>query len=67
MLKLDFMVPCAGGDQDIGGGDRDTGGTRASCKIKGSTPNGVVDGEFRQQSFEILEHLLITIAAGAIP
>src|SRR5882757_6393689 len=39
MLKLDLVVPCAGGDQDVGGGHRDIGGTRASCEIKGSTPN----------------------------
>jgi len=68
MLELDFMVLCAGGDQDVGGGNRDTRGTRATRQIKGSTPNRVVDGEFREeQPFEVLEHLLITIATGAIP
>ena len=67
MFKLDLMVMRACSDQDVSGGDRDTGGTRAACQIKGGTPNGVVDGEFRQQPFEIPKYLLISIAACAIP
>jgi hypothetical protein len=67
MFKLDLMVMRACGDQDVSGGDRDAGGTRASCEIKGSTPNCVVDREFRQQAFEVPQYLLISIATCAIP
>lgn len=67
MFKLGLVVSRACGDQDVSSRDRDAGGTRASCEIKGGTPNCNVDGEFRQQPFEIPEYLLITIAAGAIP
>ncbi len=67
MFKLDLVVSRACSDQDVSGGDRDTGGTRASCEIKGSTPNCVVDGEFRQQPFEIPKYLPFTIATCAIP
>jgi len=67
MFKLDLVVSRACGDQDVGSRDRDTGGTRASCEITGDTPNGIVDGEFRQQPFEIPKYLPITIATGAIP
>jgi len=67
MFKLDVVVSCACSDQDVGGGYRDTGRPRASCKIEGSIPNRVVDGEFRQQSFKIPEYLLFTIATRAIP
>jgi hypothetical protein len=61
------MVPRACRDQDISSRDTDTGGTRAPCEIIGGAPNCIVDGEFRQQPFEIPEYLLITIATGAIP
>ncbi|HWX33017.1 MAG TPA: hypothetical protein VNZ53_37005 [Steroidobacteraceae bacterium] len=67
MFKLDFVVSRARGDQDVSSRDRDTGGTRASCEIKGGTPNCIVDGEFRQQPFEIPQYPLITIATSAIP
>jgi hypothetical protein len=67
MLKVDSVVSRACGDQDVSSRDRDAGGTRASCEIKGCTPNCIVDGEFRQQPFEIPKHLLITIATGTIP
>jgi hypothetical protein len=67
MFKLDLVVSRACGDQDVSGRDRDTGGTRASCEIKGFVPNCIVDGEFRQKPFEIPKYLLITIATGAIP
>jgi hypothetical protein len=67
MFKFDLVVSRACGDQDVSSRDRDTGGTRASCEIKGGTPNCIVDGEFRQQPFEIPKYLLITIATGAIP
>jgi hypothetical protein len=62
-----LVLSRAGGDQDVSSRDRDTGGTRASREIKGGTPNGIVDGEFRQQPFEIPKYLLITIASSAIP
>ena len=67
MFKLDLVVSRACGDQDISSRDRDAGGTRASCEIKGGIPNCIVDGEFRQQSFEILKYFLVTIAACTIP
>lgn len=67
MFKPDLVVSRACGDQYVGSRDRDTGGTRASCELKGGTPNCIVDGEFRQQPFEIPKYLLITIATGAIP
>ena len=67
MFKFDLVVSRACGDQDVSSRDRDTGGTRASCEIKGCTPNCIVDCEFRQQPFEIPKYLLITIATGAIP
>jgi hypothetical protein len=67
MFKLDTVVSRACSDQNVGGGHRYTGRPRASCEIKGSIPNCVVDAEFRQQPFEIPEHLLITIAPRAIP
>ncbi|MGD0503874.1 MAG: hypothetical protein ABSD02_14120 [Steroidobacteraceae bacterium] len=67
MFKLDLVVSRACGDQDIRGGDRDTGRTRASCEIKGSVPNCIVDGEFRQEPFEIPKYFLVAIATCAIP
>ncbi len=67
MFELNLVVSGAGGDQDISSRDRDTGGTCASCEIIGGTPNCVVDGEFRQQPFEISKYLLITITTRAIP
>jgi hypothetical protein len=67
MFKLDLVLSRARSDQDVSGGDRDTGGSRASCELKGSTPNCVVNGEFRQQPLEIPQYLLITIATCAIP
>ena len=67
MFELDLVVSRACGDQDVSGGHRDTVRPRASREIKGSTPNCVVDGEFRQQPFEIPKYLLITIAPRAIP
>jgi hypothetical protein len=67
MFKLDLVVSRACGDQNVSNRDRDTGGTRASREIKGVAPNGFVDGEFRQQPFEIPKHPLIAIATCAIP
>ena len=67
MFELNLVVSGACGDQDVSSRDRDTGGTRASCEIKGCAPNCIVDGEFRQQPFEISKYLLITIATRAIP
>jgi hypothetical protein len=67
MLELDLVVSSTCADQDISSRDRETGGTRPSCEIKGNIPDRVVDGEFRQQPFEISEYLLITIATRAIP
>jgi len=67
MFKLYLMVSRACRDQDISGGDRDTGRTRASREVKGGIPNDIVDGEFRQQPFEIPNYLLIAIATCAIP
>jgi hypothetical protein len=67
MIKRDLVVSRACGDQDVSSRDRDTGGTRASCEIKGGTPNCIVDGQFRQQPFEIPKYPLITIATSAIP
>jgi len=62
MFELDLVVSRACCDQDVSGRNRDTGGTRASCEIIGGTPNCIVDGEFRQQPFEIPKYLLIAIA-----
>jgi hypothetical protein len=67
MFELDLVVSRACGDQDVSSWDRATRGTRASCKVKGGTPNCIVDGEFRQQPFEIPQYLLITIATRTIP
>jgi hypothetical protein len=67
MFKLDLVVSRARGDQDVSSGDRDTGGARAPCKIKGGTPNCIVDGEFRQQAIEIPKYFLIAITTCAIP
>jgi len=67
MFKLDLVVSRACGNQDVSSGDRDSGGTRASCEIKGSTPNRVVDAEFRQEPLEVPKYLLITIPTCAIP
>ncbi len=67
MFKLDLVVSRARGDQNVSGRDRDTGGTRAACEIKGVAPNCIVDGEFRQQPFEIPKYLLIAIATCAVP
>jgi hypothetical protein len=67
MFKFDLVMSRACGDQDVSSRDRDTGGTRASREIKGGTPNCIVDGEFRQQPFEIPEYPLITVASSAIP
>jgi hypothetical protein len=67
MFELDLVVSRACGDQDVSSRDRDTGGTRASCEIIGGTPNRIVNGEFRQQPFEISKYLSVTIATCAIP
>ena len=67
MFEFNVVVSRACGDQDVCSRDRDTGGTCASCEIKGGTPNCIVDGEFRQQPFEISKYLPITIATRAIP
>jgi hypothetical protein len=67
MFEFNLVVSGACGDQDVSSRDRDTGGTRASCEIIGGTPNCIVDGEFRQQPFEISKYLPITIATRAIP
>ena len=67
MFEFNVVVSRACGDQDVSSRDRDTGGTRASCEIKGGTPNCTIDGEFWQKPFEIPEYLLITIATSAIP
>jgi hypothetical protein len=67
MFKLDLVMSRACGDQNVSSRDRDTGGTGAPCEIKGLAPNRIVDGEFRQQPFEISKYLLITIASCAIP
>jgi len=67
VFKLDLVVSRACGDQDASSRDRDPGGPRAPCEIKAGTPNRLVDGEFRQQSFEIPQYLLVTIATRAIP
>jgi hypothetical protein len=67
MFKFDVVVSRACSDQDVGGGYRDTGRARASCEIKGSIPNRVVDVEFRQQPFEIPKYLPVTISPRAIP
>ena len=67
MFKLDLVASRACGDQDVSSRDQDTGGTRATCEIKGGTPNCIVDGEFREQPFEILKNPLFTIATSAIP
>jgi hypothetical protein len=67
MFELNLVVLRTCGNQDVSSRDRDTGGTRASCEIIGGTPNCIVDGEFRQQPFEISKYLPITIATRAIP
>ena len=67
MFKLDLVVSRARGNQDISSRNRDAGGTGASREIKGGIPNCIVDVKFRQQSFEILEYFLITIAASTVP
>jgi hypothetical protein len=67
MFEFDLVVSRACGNQDVSSRDRDTGGTRASCEIIGGAPNSIIDGEFRQQPFEISKYLPITIAAGTIP
>ena len=67
MFKFDLVVSRACGDQNVSSRDRDTGGTGASCEFKGVAPNCIVDGEFRQQPFEIPEYFLITISSCAIP
>lgn len=67
MFEFDLVVAGACGDQDVSSRDRDTGGTRASCEIISGTPNGIVDGEFRQEPFEISQYFPITIATRAIP
>jgi hypothetical protein len=67
VFKFDLMVSRARRDQDIRSGHRDTDGTGAPREIEGGAPNCMVDAEFRQQPFEILEYLLIAIAACTIP
>jgi hypothetical protein len=67
MFKLDPVASRAGGDQDVGGRDRDSCGPRTPSEIEGIAPNRSVDGEFRQQPFEISKYLLVPIAACAIP
>jgi hypothetical protein len=67
MFELNLVVLRTCGNQDVSSRDRDTGGTRTSCEIAGGTPNRIVDGEFRQDPFEISNYLLVTIATRAIP
>lgn len=67
MFELDPVPARTRSNQDVGSRDRNAGGTRTARQIESGIPNSVVDGELRQESLEISKHLLITLAACAIP
>jgi hypothetical protein len=62
MFKLDLVVSRACGDQDVSSRDRDTGGTRASCEIKGGTSSPPSAGEPPLKSLQQFSNLLFSTA-----